>query len=129
MCCLSLIGATEKLKQQSSNFPGGGAFEQLFSMVRREFEQKFSKNSNAQGVVRGGMLKLRFDWYITMFFMCVLQDKSQLRACSHGGGGPQVGEVPHLPVVKESQPSHAIFTTLGRWGEVSKCFQIFSTRS
>ena len=24
------------------------------------------------------------------------------RACSHGGGGPQVGEVPHLPVVKES---------------------------
>ena len=25
-----------------------------------------------------------------------------LRACSHGGGGPQVGEVPHLPVVKES---------------------------
>ena len=26
----------------------------------------------------------------------------KLRACSHGGGGPQVGEVPHLPVVKES---------------------------
>ena len=25
-----------------------------------------------------------------------------LRACSHGGGGPQVGEVPHVPVVKES---------------------------
>ena len=24
-----------------------------------------------------------------------------LRACSHGGGGPQVGEVPHLLVVKE----------------------------
>ena len=26
-----------------------------------EFEQKFSKNSNAWGVARGGMFKLRFD--------------------------------------------------------------------
>ena len=46
-----------------------GAFEQLFSLERGEFEQKFSKNSNARGVARGvaggGMLKLRFDWYIT----------------------------------------------------------------
>ena len=41
-----------------------GAFEQLFGLVRGEFEQKFSKNSNARGVARGGMLKLRFDWYI-----------------------------------------------------------------
>ena len=30
-----------------------GAFEQLFGPVREEFEQKFSKNSNAQGVARG----------------------------------------------------------------------------
>ena len=30
-----------------------------------EFEQKFSKNSNARGVARGGMLKFRFDWYIS----------------------------------------------------------------
>ena len=37
-----------------------GAFEQLFGLGRGEFEQKFSENSNA----RGGMLKLRFDWYI-----------------------------------------------------------------
>ena len=49
MCCLSLIEATEKLKQQSGNFPGGGAFEHLFGPVRGEFEQKFSKNSNARG--------------------------------------------------------------------------------
>ena len=42
-----------------------GAFEQLFGLGRGEFEQKFSKNSNALGVARGGgMLKLRFDWYI-----------------------------------------------------------------
>ena len=26
----------------------------------------------------------------------------RLRACSLGSGGPQVGQVPHLPVVKES---------------------------
>ena len=41
------------------------AFEQLFGPVRRKFEQTFSKNSNAWGVARGGMLKLRFDWYIS----------------------------------------------------------------
>ena len=60
-----LIKATEKLKQLSGNLPGSGAFEQLFGPVRGEFEQKFSQNSNARGVARrGGMLKLRFDWYI-----------------------------------------------------------------
>ena len=52
MCCLSFIEATEKLKQQFGNFPGGGAFEQLFGPVRGEFEQKFSKNSIAPGVAR-----------------------------------------------------------------------------
>ena len=31
-----------------------GAFEQLFSLGSGEFEQKFSKNSNARGVARGG---------------------------------------------------------------------------
>ena len=44
-----------------------GAFEQLFSLGRGEFEQRFFKNSNARGVAgggRGGRLKLRFDWYI-----------------------------------------------------------------
>ena len=42
-----------------------GAFEQLFGLGRGEFEQIFSKNSNALVVAQGGMLKLRFDWYIT----------------------------------------------------------------
>ena len=41
-----------------------GAFEQLFSPGRGEFEQRFSKNANARGGYPGGMLKLRFDWYI-----------------------------------------------------------------
>ena len=31
-----------------------GAFEQLFSLGSGEFEQKFSKNSNARGVALGG---------------------------------------------------------------------------
>ena len=39
------------------------AFEQLFSLGRGEFEQKYSKNSNARGLHGGGMLKLRFDRY------------------------------------------------------------------
>ena len=49
-----------------TNFDGVGVFKQLFSPVRGEFEQRFSKISNTLGVVRGGggMLKLRFDWYI-----------------------------------------------------------------
>ena len=47
----------------------------------------------------------------------VLKIYLSLSACSHGGGEPQVGEVPHLPVVRESEPSHAIFITPGRcWG-------------
>ena len=40
-----------------------------------EFEQNFSKNSNARGVA-GGMFKLRFDWYIrtrqiTLHVICI----------------------------------------------------------
>ena len=31
-----------------------GAFEQLFGLGSGEFEQKFSQNSNARGVARGG---------------------------------------------------------------------------
>ena len=38
------------------------------------------------------------------------------RACSHGGGEPREGDqVPHLPEVRKTWPSHA---TLVRWGEV-----------
>ena len=33
-----------------------GAFEQFFGIERGEFEQKFSKNSNARGVAQGGYL-------------------------------------------------------------------------
>ena len=38
-----------------------------------------------------------------------------LRACSHGSGGPQRGEVPHQPLVKKFVSSHA---TPGTPGEV-----------
>ena len=37
-----------------------GAFEQLFGPMRREFEQKFSKISNARGVARG---RVDFSWW------------------------------------------------------------------
>ena len=47
--------------------------------------------------------------------MIARQAPARVRACSHGGGGPQVGEVPHLPGVRKNRPSHA---TPGRWGEV-----------
>ena len=59
----SIIEATENLNSNLVIFQGVGTFKQLFSPGRRGFEQKFSKNSNPQGVA-GGMLKLRFDWYI-----------------------------------------------------------------
>ena len=43
-----------------------GAFEQLFGLGRGEFEQKFCKKYKCPGFARGGgMLKLRFDWYIS----------------------------------------------------------------
>ena len=42
-----------------------GAFEQVFDLGRGEFEQKFCKKYKCPGVAREGMLKLRFDWYIT----------------------------------------------------------------
>ena len=38
----------------------------IFGLESGEFEQKFSKNSNARGVARGGMFKLRFDCYINI---------------------------------------------------------------
>ena len=53
-----------------------GAFEQLLGLGRGEFEQKFSKNSNARGVARGGMLKLRFDWYIIFQIKTVVPVRS-----------------------------------------------------
>ena len=33
-------------------------------------------------------------------------NSTQLRACSHGSGGDQRGEVPHLPMVKKYLSSH-----------------------
>ena len=41
------------------------AFEQLFGLRRGEFEQNFSKNSNARGVALGGCLS--FDLTGTLF--------------------------------------------------------------
>ena len=78
-CCLLnhvYIHSLRSVIEATESFPGvgafdhlewtyNGAFEQLFGLGRGEFEQKFSKNSNARRVARGGMFKLRFDWYIT----------------------------------------------------------------
>ena len=36
------------------------------------------------------------------------KERSALRACLHGGGGPQVGEVTCLCEVKNNPPLHAI---------------------
>ena len=74
MCCLmkhvymhsfrSIIKATEKFLVI---FPGVGAFEQLFGPVRGEFEQKVIIYFKCSGK---GMLKVQFEWYISMF--CVV---------------------------------------------------------
>ena len=52
------------------------AFEQLFSLVRGEIFQKFSKNLNAPGGnAPRGMLKLRFDWYIILIIILIIDIK------------------------------------------------------
>ena len=70
------IHSFRSITEATERFPGvgafdhlewtyDGAFEQLFGLVRGEFEQKFCKKYKCPGVARGGgMLKLRFDWYI-----------------------------------------------------------------
>ena len=47
------------------------------------------------------------------------QNVSLLRACLHGGGGPQVGEVTRLAVVKKYNAFTCNPTTPGCWGKVS----------
>ena len=54
-----------------------GAFEQLFGLERGEFGQKFCKKFKCPGVARGGgMLKLRFDWFITSLVRFAVSFKS-----------------------------------------------------
>ena len=47
-----------------------------------------------------GARGLRFFFRICIYDLCTLQflslEKARLRACLHGGGGPQVGEVNRL---------------------------------
>ena len=54
--------------------PSVGHLNGILARVGGKFEQKFSKKSNSRGVARGGMLKLRFDRYITaaVIFMFLL---------------------------------------------------------
>ena len=44
----------------------------------------------------------------------------KLRACLHGGGGPQVGEVTRLAVVEKWLAFTCKLTTPGSWGDVTK---------
>ena len=48
-------------------------FEQLFGLGRREFSKNFPKIQMPRRVARGGMFKLRFDWYITTRSLSHLQ--------------------------------------------------------
>ena len=55
------------------------AFEQLIGVARGEFEQNFSKNSNARGVAWGDV-KLPFDWYIMSLQTCFsMFEETELR--------------------------------------------------
>ena len=48
-----------------------------------------------------------------------------LRACLHGGGGPQVGEVTRLAVVEKWLAFTCKLTTPGSWGDVTKrCYVV-----
>ena len=64
MCCLISHGYMHSFRsffdrsywklKQPGNFPGGGSIWTAFRSSEGEFEQTFSKNSNALGVARGG---------------------------------------------------------------------------
>ena len=73
-----------------------GAFEQLFGLGRREFEQKFSKNSNARGLPGGGggVLKLRFDWYIIGNLRAGDFASTRLGACLFSGDVKKLTSAP-----------------------------------
>ena len=43
-----------------------------------------------------------------------------LKACLHGGGGPQVGEVTRLAVVEKWLAFTCKLTTPGSWGDVTR---------
>ena len=49
--------------------------------------------------------KLSILLYLKIFTMGL----QSFRACSHGGGGPQVGGGPRVPEVKEVLLSHTVF--------------------
>ena len=65
-----------QLPELPKSFPGveafdhlewtyNGTFEQLFGLGRGKFSKNFPKIQMPGGLPRGGMLKLRFDWYIS----------------------------------------------------------------
>ena len=59
-------------------------------------------------------------WPSDWFFML-----TPLRACLHGGGGPQVGEVTHLAVVEKWPAFTCKLTTLGSRGDITRrCFVV-----
>ena len=47
-------------------------------------------------------------------------DYCTLRACLHGGGGPQVGEVTRLAVVEKWPAFTCKLTTPGSWGDLTR---------
>ena len=49
----------------------------------------------------------------------VVEKENAFRACLHGCGGPQVSEVTRLAVVEKINAFTCNLTTPGRWGEVS----------
>ena len=60
----SLIEATEKLKQYSGNLPGGGGIWTAFRPGEGGIWTKIFQKFKCPGGCPGGMLKLRFYWYI-----------------------------------------------------------------
>ena len=58
-------------------------------------------------------------YYVESFPGKLSQEKTFLRACLHGGGEPQEGEVTRLAVVEKQNVFTCNLTTPGCWGEVS----------
>ena len=100
----SMVETTEKLKQKSGNIPRGGDIWTVSRPGEGRIWTKIFQINALGGCPGGGMLKLRFDWYISSRWrlhtgLCKFVQKISRNVWSLGKHrDPKLGDVSLLPV-------------------------------